>query len=142
MSYSNMPAEDVEGLLREEAAFKLHLRDMTDEEIKLGLATRRWIDFADRSHLSWREVIARTELERRQRRDRNHDAVELLQEEVDLLQKRLRRARTNFNIACGIAAVGLLTPVGTLLGGSLVQFLGDLIALLAGYFEAMKGGLV
>lgn len=108
-----MPESSVEKslMLREQGLFKAMLRDMREEEIKIALATRKWIDYSSRNQLSWREVLARSELERRQ--SRAPDVRQLILLETELLSTKieLKRARLHTMIAAGVAVVGFLAPV-------------------------------
>lgn len=108
-----MPESSVDKalMLREQGLFKAMLRDMREEEIKVALATRKWIDYSSRNQLSWREVLARSELERRQ--SRAPDVRQLILLETELLSTKieLKRARVHTLIAISAAVVALLMPV-------------------------------
>ncbi len=91
-------------MMREQGLFRAMLRDMPEDEIRAGLATRKWIDFENRDQLSWREVLARSELARRESRAPDKRELIAMDAKIAEVQDELEQARTRARTATLIAS--------------------------------------
>jgi len=104
--------------IRNQGLFKAELRDMRDEDIKMRLATRRWMEMENRKELSWQEVLARTELERRQKRRPDLFQVISLESELWHARLKLKKAQVTTAAVAVLAFTALALLVFLWAGGS------------------------
>ncbi len=125
--------------IRNQGLFKAELRDMRDEDIKMRLATRRWMEMENRKELSWQEVLARTELERRQKRRPDLFQIISLESELWQVRAKLREARIMVHVVAALAVAALALPLYLWTGGSepIVNWLTAAITQLAGQISGL-----
>ncbi len=125
--------------IRNQGLFKAELRDMRDEDIKMRLATRRWMEMENRKELSWQEVLARTELERRQKRRPDLFQVITLESELWQVRRKLREARIMVHVVAALAVAALALPLYLWSGGSepIVNWLTAAITQLSGQISGL-----
>lgn len=110
-------------MMREQGLFRAMLRDMPAGEIRAGLATRKWIDFEHRDQLSWREVLARSEIERRESRAPDKRELIAMDAKVAAVQDELDRAKWRARKASLIATLTSAALVAVLLLWGATEFL-------------------
>jgi len=125
--------------LRNQGLFKAELRDMRDEDIKMRLATRRWMEMENRKELSWQEVLARSELERRQKRRPDLFQVITLESELWHARRKLKEARLTTAAVIGMAVVALALLLFLWAGGG--ETITQWLSLSARQFSEMFSGL-
>ena len=125
--------------IRNQGLFKAELRDMRDEDIKMRLATRRWMEMENRKELSWQEVLARTELERRQKRRPDLFQIISLESELWQVRAKLREARIMVHVVAALAVAALALPLYLWSGGSepIVNWLTAAITQLSGQISGL-----
>jgi hypothetical protein len=125
--------------IRNQGLFKAELRDMRDEDIKMRLATRRWMEMENRKELSWQEVLARTELERRQKRRPDLFQVISLESELWHARLKLKKAQVTTAAVAVLAVIALALLVFLWAGGS--EIIGHWLTAAAGQISQKISGL-